>query len=169
MDDLFTEIIISREPRFRDTLLRSFCIALTIALAAAGLFLHPYFLIGMAVLLVVMYFLLPRLQVEFEYLYVSGELDVDYIFAKKKRKRAASYTLSQMEIFAPAGSDRLAPYKKKDAVKLRDFSSGDPEKKAGVYAFVITNNGDREMVLIEPNSTMLKDIRSRNASRVFLD
>ena len=53
------------------------------------------------------YFYLPRLSVEFEYLYVNGELDIDRIFSQSRRKRAASYELSNMEIMAPFSSHRL--------------------------------------------------------------
>ena len=46
------------------------------------------------------YFLLPRLEVEFEYLYLQRSLSIDSIFSKEKRKKAAEYDLDKMEIFA---------------------------------------------------------------------
>ena len=168
MDDLFVEILIKKEKGFKDTLIKTFCIALIVFFAALGLILHPAFLIGIPVMLLILYFPVAKLDIEYEYLYVNGTLDIDRIYAKRKRKSAASYELSQMEIFAKKDSPRLEPYTGNGITKVRDFTSGSPDREDQVYGFVISYKGNRELVYIEPNEKMLKDIRARNTSRVFL-
>ena len=40
-------------------------------------------------------------DIEYEYQFFSGQLDIDVIYGKKKRKRARRFDLKKIEIFAP--------------------------------------------------------------------
>lgn len=101
MSDLYTEVMVAKKPTVKDQLIKFVLILFTVLFALAGLVLMPILLVAAVILGVVDYVFIPRLSVEFEYLYVNGELDVDRIFSKSRRKRAASYDLSSMEIMAP--------------------------------------------------------------------
>lgn len=169
MDDLFTEVLIKKQKTGKDTFLQTLAIGFTVLFFLAGITIFPLFLLlglGMAA---VDYFLLPRLKVEYEYSYVSGELDIDRIYNKEKRKKGGEYSVRNMEILAPLNSDRLTDYKRNSGIKKVDYTSGDPHDGRMVYAFVTAANGQRQMVLFQPDEKILKDMRMRAPSKVFLN
>ena len=169
MSDLYTEVMVPKKPTAKEQAIKFVLILFTVLFALAGLLFMPILLIGAVVLGVVDYIFIPRLSVEFEYLYVNGELDVDRIFSKSRRKRAASYDLSSMEIMALWNSHRLDSYKHNRGLKKVDYSSGMEGQGHKPYGFVISNKSQLELVIFEPNETMLKDIRSKMPRKVFFD
>ena len=110
--------------------------------------------------------MLPRFDVEHEYLYVNGELDIDAIYAKQKRKRIAGYDLHDIEMLAPEGSHALDSYVNRQGVKIKDFSSG--EEKAKKYVAVINTDKTQEIIRLELNSEILEDVRRIAPRRVSL-
>ena len=61
----------------------------------------------------------PKLEVEYEYLYVNGELDIDAIYSKQKRKKMGSYDASELEILAPENSHELDSFIEYKDIALR--------------------------------------------------
>lgn len=169
MSDLYTEVMVAKKLTVKDQLIKFVLLLFTVLFALAGLVLMPILLVAAVILGVVDYVFIPRLSVEFEYLYVNGELDVDRIFSKSRRKRAASYDLSSMEIMAPWNSHRLDSYKNNRGLKKVDYSSGIEGEGHKPYGFVISNKNQLELVIFEPNEVMLKDIRSKMPRKVFYD
>lgn len=169
MSDLYTEVMVPKKMTARDQAVKFLLIFFTVLFALAGLVMMPILLIGAVILGVVDYIFIPRLNVEYEYLYVNGELDIDRIFSKSRRKRAVSYELSSMEIMAPSNSHRLDSYRNNRGIKKVDFSSGIEGEGHKPYGFVISNKNQMELVIFEPNEVMLKDIRSKMPRKVFYD
>lgn len=113
MSDLYTEVLVKKQQTGKDKVIKGVLIFFTVLFAAAGIMMNPLILLLALVLGIVDYIFIPKLSVEFEYLYVNGELDIDRIYSQSRRKRAASYELSNMEILAPYQSHQLDSYKKK--------------------------------------------------------
>jgi len=139
---------------------------LMIALIAAGAILilggGLLTIIG-AVLVVVMSFLLPRLNVEYEYIYVDGQIDFDRITGKSRRKTLFRVDLEQVEIIAMQGSHALDPYKNMQCVKM-DFTSRDKDAKP--YIAVASKEGKKYMIAFEPNELMLNLIKQKSARKL---
>lgn len=169
MSDLYTEVMVPKKMTAKDQAVKFLLIFFTVLFALAGLVMMPILLIGAVILGVVDYIFIPRLNVEYEYLYVNGELDIDRIFSKSRRKRAVSYELSSMEIMAPWNSHRLDSYRNNRSIKKVDYSSGIEGEGHKPYGFVISNKNQMELVIFEPNEVMLKDIRSKMPRKVFYD
>ena len=111
------------------------------------------------------YFVYLNASIEYEYLYVDKEISIDKVLAKSRRKKAGSYSLEQMEIFAPLNSHRLDSYRNRQ-LKTQDYSSGiaaQPEKR-----YMMIWNGDTKIIL-EPNAEMVKAIQSVAPRKVFTD
>lgn len=142
-------------------------IVVTAVAFAAGIVINPIFLAVGLVLAVVDYFIIPRFDVEYEYLYVNGTMDIDRIFSKSKRKKAVSLELSNMEILAPVKSHQLDAYNQNAGIKVQDFSSRNQEHK--IYAMIISEGKERMKVLLELDDKMLKDLKQRFPRKVFLD
>ena len=169
MSDLYTEVLVKKQQTGKDKVIKGVLIFFTVLFAAAGIMMNPLILLLALELGIVDYFFIPKLSVEFEYLYVNGELDIDRIYSQSRRKRAASYELSNMEILAPYQSHQLDSYKKNQSIKRYNYSSGIEGQGLKPYAFVISKDNTMQMVIFEPDEVMLKDIRNRAPRKVFMD
>lgn len=157
MSDLYTELLVKRTTPQGEKALKAGLIAVTAVTAIAGLFLHPLIFIAFAGMLILDYFKMPAFDLEFEYLYVNGELDIDKIMSKQKRKKVLSIGINDMELIAPKNSHELDYYRQNKSLKVRDFSSG--EERANVFAIIVKKDNQTEMVLFEPNDVILNDMR----------
>lgn len=92
---------------------------------------------------------------EYEYTFVKGELDIDKIMAKAKRKRCAVFNMEQTEVVAPEGAHQLDNFKNTPC-KVMDFSSGIPENKK--YIMYTSYHNEIVKVIFEPNDRMLDDM-----------
>ena len=96
-------------------------------------------------------FMFRRLNVEYEYLFVNGDLDVDKIMSRAKRKRMFSMNVSEMELLAPSDAPELRQYQN---AKTLDFSSGTGQAK--LYTLVVADHGELKKVVFEPNETIIE-------------
>lgn len=158
MSDLYQEILVSRKTPAVNKLLKVLAIGVTVIFLLGGFMLLNFLLLipGVACA-VACFFLLPKLEVEYEYLYVNGELDIDAIYSKQKRKRVASYDMAELEILAPDRSHALDSYLNQNNTKVKDFSSGDPQAKC--YVLVFSKESKREIIKVELDSVILNDVR----------
>ena len=166
MSDLYSECLVKKESTPRDAAVKYGMIALIVLCAAAGLFLFPVFLIGAVALGVAAYFIIPGTDLEYEYLFVNGELDIDKIMAKSKRKKAKTVDLAEADIIAPLNSHRLDYYNGNSQLKVYDYS-GNPDHKR--FAAIIREEGQTCKLIFEPDETMANAIKKSSPGKVFLD
>ena len=153
MNDALYELIVARKPRPYDLIVRILVILLIIAVAVGGM---PFigmsaFLAAVLIAVLAYYFIFPRLNVEYEYLFVNGDLDVDKIMSRAKRKRMFSMNVSEMELLAPSDAPELRQYQN---AKTLDFSSGTGQAK--LYTLVVADHGELKKVVFEPNETIIE-------------
>ncbi len=156
MSDMYKEILVKKKMSVGNKLLKGVMITLTVLLVVVGFVIWPLLIAGVA-LGVVSFFVVPKLDVEYEYLYVNGELDVDAIYSKQKRKRIGSYDMVNLEVAAPEKSHALDAYRNKQGVKIKDYTSGEPEAKS--YILVMNQEKGQEIVKVELDEEILNDIR----------
>ena len=167
MSDLYYELLVKKNQTAKDKLTKFGLIGAIVILGVGGILLNPIFLIAAMILGIVAYFVLPSTDIEFEYLFVNGEMDVDRVMSKTKRKRAKSFSIKDAEIIASMKSHRLEYYKNNQKMKTLDFSSGDPEH---FRLAVITRDGTEPcMIIIEPDEKLTGQIKYCAPSKVFLD
>ena len=165
MGDTYKEILVKRKSRPTDGLIRIGLIALTVLCAAAGLFVHILMLIPAIGLGVACYFLLPSFDLEYEYLYVNGDIDVDKIMSRQKRKKAASFDLAELEICAPTGSHELDSYLSGGNAKIADYTSG--EENVKFWTVICNHNGERTGAMLELDETVIGDLWRRAPRKVI--
>ena len=106
-----------------------------------------------------------KADLEYEYLYLDREISIDKVMAKSRRKKAGSFAIEKMEIFAPLNSHRLDSYKNRE-LKTLDYSSriaAQPERR-----YMMVWNGDTKIIL-EPNEEMIRAVQSVAPRKVFTD
>ena len=153
MSDLYLEELVKRRKTGTDQALRYVLMALTAIGVVLSLLTWNLIIIAVSIAICVAdIFIFPRFQTEWEYQYVNGELDVDRIINKAKRKRMASYDISKAELIAPAASHRFDYYNNNQKLKVCDYSSCNPEREKLVYAMVIPEKEGLLKVQTAPQS-----------------
>ena len=155
MNDLYREILVKHPATGTDMFKKIGVIALTAVLAAAGLLIHPLLFLPAIGAGVFAWSVITGLDLEYEYLYVHGDFDIDKIMNRQRRKRVASYTLEELELLAPSGSHDLDPYSGKGQVL--DYTSGDPNVKT--YVAVYNTSRGIKLVRLELDNDILRDLR----------
>ena len=166
MSDLYTEEIVKKEKTRKDTVIRVLLIAGTAVAVLSLMVLGWLSIILIIAFAVADYFVLPTLELEYEYLYVNGEIDIDKIMSKQKRKRVFSGDVASLELLAPSQSHELDHYRTRTDIKKNDFSSG--KKDAKTYTMILKIDQGMEMVIFEPGEVMLKDMKRMAPREVHL-
>lgn len=157
MGDSYREILVKRETKMGDKIKKAALIGCTALFLVSGILIWPLFLVVGLVLGIVSYVLIPRLDLEFEYLYVNGELDIDKIMSRQKRKKCGSYDMNLMEIMAPSNSHALDSYKNRQGIKMKDYTSGKHDVPS--YTMVFNMDNRQEIIKVELDEAIVGDIR----------
>lgn len=104
-------------------------------------------------------------DLEYEYVFVNGELDIDKIMGKAKRKRCLTIDMENIEVVAPEGSHLLDSYKNMK-YKHMDFSSAIKENKK--YVIYGNHKNESTCIVFEPNEKMLDNMRSVSPRKINL-
>ncbi|WP_099466558.1 DUF6106 family protein [Konateibacter massiliensis] len=161
MNEVFIEQLVKRKTTAKSIALKAALIGVTIIIFASSLIIPFGLVLGILMVMLDVY-LFKMFDLEFEYTYVRGELAVDKIMGKERRKKAASFDLSKLEIVAPADSYLLDSFKNSN--KTYDFSS--MEEGHTVYALILHGNSGYDKVLFEPNSEILSAMRDAHPRKI---
>ncbi|HWT76543.1 MAG TPA: DUF6106 family protein [Mobilitalea sp.] len=162
MNQLYAEAGVKRKETVTSIALRTLLV-LGIIVGAMLMFLGGLYGILGIIVIVIMIFLLPRLNVEYEYVFVDGQIDFDRITGKSKRKTILRIDMDQIEIIAPEGSHALDSYSYAQSEK-RDFSSGDKNTKP--YIIIANKEEKKYKIAFEPSEKMLSMIKQKNPRKL---
>lgn len=102
-----------------------------------------------------MFVFYPQLNTEYEYIFTNGDLDVDKVIGKAKRKRMATIAMNTVEEFGrydPAAFEGRS-------FSTRLFACSAPTDPDTYYA-VLTHPKHKDMLLVfNPNEVILESIR----------
>lgn len=167
MSDLYTELLVKKEQTAGDRVKKFGIIALTVVLVLAGLVIHPLVLLAALASGVACYFVLPTTDLEYEYLFVNGDMDIDVVMSKTKRKKAFSFSLKDADLCAPLNSHRMDYYNGNDKMKVYDYSSGNQEHSR--MAVILRKDNATCKVILEPDEHLAGLMKNSAPSKVFLD
>ena len=163
MNEFYMEQLVPRKTATKqNTITKIICLVLTMVFIALS-FIIGLSLIPAIILIIVDIILMKNSNIEYEYLYLNGDLDIDKVIAKQRRKHAISVSMENVEIIAPKNSGEVRTYQK---VKTLDFSSG--IDSPAVYKMVLTKNNDKMAILFEPNKALLDGMRMIAPRKVIL-
>lgn len=164
MSDLYSEWIVKRKSPSWAFAAKVALIIVTILLVLLAMMGFVIFLIPAIIIGYLTYRLSLNWDLEYEYTFVKGEMDVDKIMAKSRRKRCAAFNMEQTEIVAPEGAHQLDDYKNMPC-KTMDFSSGIAENKK--YIMYTSYNNEMVKVIFEPSDRMLEDMWNTSPRKVI--
>jgi len=156
LGDVFKEQLVKRAVTGKDTAKRFGIVALAVIIFFFCLYI-PYVqqvaVFIAAALIFGAYVLITRQNIEYEYSFTNGDLDIDIIYNKSRRKRLFSSSVKDFEIMAPV-QDTAHTHELSGAQETKDYSSG--IAGPNTYAFITAYKGKRLKIIIEPNDMMLK-------------
>ena len=164
MGETYVECLVARKPSTIMTFLKILLVMMTVVFVLIGL-IRFVGLIVAAVTGIGAYFAAMNASLEYEYLYVDKEISIDKVMAKSRRKKIGTFSLEQMEIFAPLNSHRLDFYRNSEG-KTMDYSSGIAAQPERRY-MMVCNGGTR--VILEPNEELIKAVQNIAPRKVFTD
>ena len=167
MNDTYCELIVKRRTTGSALICRFFAVfASAVAIFLSILMFSILGLTAGAFFVWIDMIIFRNTDIEYEYQFFSGNLDIDVIYGKKKRKRARRFDLKKIEVLAPLKSEKLRYYDGKN-LKALDYSSGYPNDKK--YAFVIPGDeGVIYKVIFEPSEEMVNSIKMYVPSKVHV-
>ena len=166
MDDFYYEDLVKKEKTPKDTFVKVGMIFLTVLFGFAALFIHPLAFLGLVGMIVADYFILPKTDQEYEYLFVGGDIDIDVIYSKQKRKKLMNISLTEADLCAPLKSSRMDYYNANDKIKTLDYSSGNESHSR--FAVITRKDGETCRIIIEPDEKLQKYMRNAAPNKVFL-
>lgn len=164
MESMYAEAGVKRSSTPKLVLLRVFLIFAVIFtfMLAASTANKLMFALGAGMAFFVIWYW-PRLNVEWEYIFVDGQLDFDTISGGEKRKTRLRIDFDEVEVVAPKKSHALDAYRHN---KVRDYSS--LRKDAEVYV-IIAKVGEEGLnqIYFEPSEKMLTVMKSKAPRKVM--
>jgi hypothetical protein len=119
--------------------------------------LSPYvFFVPAIVFAVIWYFQAFQSDIEWEYTYFDGDLNIARIKAKRKRKKMVSVSMEDVLAIAPKGDRSTFKYENDSSVSCKKLISGSPDAK--VYNLIVKNEGNVTRYEFEPDEEMLDAI-----------
>ena len=104
------------------------------------------------------YKLSVRFNVEYEYILTNGDIDIDKITAKRKRKRMLSFSTKEFEI--------VAPYKDGQAyTNVLDLGTRSYDN---AYYAVFSKDGQKKTLIFNPPQKMIEAMKTYSPRTVHL-
>lgn len=157
MSDFFKEQLVKKEADFKSLLIKSGIIAGAIliililymfsSITIINLFL-PFLIMAVAI---GAYYLFTMQNIEYEYIYTNGDLDIDCIINKSRRKRVFSANINSIEVMAHI-EDKGYESEFRNLEKTLDFSSS--KITSNTYIAKLSYNNKMIKLIIEPNESI---------------
>ena len=169
--DVFMEKIVAKRKDMKDNLIVSAIVLVTSIITVAVMILKIPIIsdLGLSIFLAaaiiyLAYRLITSRNVEFEYIVTNGDLDIDKIISKRKRKRIFSASCKDFDIVARTKSNSFS--QSIQALKSRIDASSSP---GSPDAFFVTLNYKREktVLIFEPDERMLNSFKQSIPRKVF--
>jgi len=154
MNAVFKEQIVKRQPSSMDAVKRAGLVVAVLAISVLAFsFIPPFAPVLILAAGFGAWYFMSFLKVEYEYAFTDGELDIDIIYNRSRRKRLFSAKVNEFDIMAHV-DDKMRAGEFSGAAETLDYSSGVVGNDT--YAFLINYKGKRTKIIIEPNAVMLK-------------
>lgn len=163
MNELYVEQLVPKKAAGTAAIVKNISMIFTVLTFAATFAVAFIFIIPAIISVVVLMVSMRQCDLEFEYMYLSGELDIDKIIAKQKRKHKLTVNMGDVIVVAPTNSPEVRPFQN---VKVTDYSTG--IQSDSVYMMIYNKDAQNYAILIEPNQTLLNGMKMTAPRKVFI-
>lgn len=150
--DVFCEVMVSHKKGTAEMIKIIIAALIGAVLTGAVMILVPSLIFLLILVWALVVFVIKLQKIEYEYIFTSGDLDIDKISGDYKRKRKMTISMNVIEIAAPEDSHELDSYKHGN-YKVYDYSANDPSRKN--YVLVGSLQSEQVKIIITPNEKLL--------------
>jgi hypothetical protein len=168
MADTFVECLVKRKTPGYAALVKSVVIALIVTSLFLAMLGSLIMLSITAAMVLVAIFVFPNFNVEYEYVFLGDELDVDAVLNRSKRKSKGKYLMSRVETVAMKNSSEIRPIlnNPKSQYTVVDYTTKNGD--AGVYAMVYSDDKGKQLILFEPSEKLLNAMKYNSPRKVII-
>lgn len=159
--ELFQEFLVKKELTVKDIVSTILYIAVVLFVSIFGVGMNSFIFMFAPFIFVVsfmaIYYIIVYRYVEFEYILVNDELDIDKIMGKRKRKKLITIRRSDIVAIGRQGSSEYEHYRRRSSRVIKAASS--EGKKDNCY--IALSNGENTLVVIDRNDDILNVMSKR--------
>lgn len=163
--DVYMEQLVKRRSEPKYAFIKGVCVLLIVVVAGLSFFISPLLLFVAFFLGLGSYYLFQTFDVEYEYTYVNGQLDIDKILGKARRKKLVTLQMEQLEMLAPKDSHALDSLRNMKCT-FYDASANEPDHQ--VYEMYIRTDKELVKIYFEPKEELIDAIRQLSPRKVDL-
>lgn len=165
-DDIFVEEMVVRRKTVGNLLLSVGMVALAVVLTIVLWLFIPFINTVLILILWFGVYLGIKFQyAEYEYSFTNGDLDIDKIMAKRKRKRLVEINQKQIKVMAPYTSEYESETQEYNVSEVIDCSAS--RNAAGRWFFIYEkSDGQYAFVVIQPSKRLREAMRKYMRSRI---
>lgn len=161
--DVYSEVIVARKlARDPQGIQKKLLTAAVVLLVVAVLFSF-WLLIADAILWILYFFSRRVLEVEYEYLHINDEMDIDMVMGGVSRRKLMSFPLSQVELIAHWDAPELEDYYH---IKPMDCSARDWRDRPYVMICVVKDK--KRKLYLQLNEEMIGTLKKKIPSKMIL-
>ena len=170
--DIFTECMVKKKKGTIDYLKVVLCILIIITVLMAMPFVSQVKYVGIILFMVcagviyLLYNIIISINLEYEYIFTNGAMDVDKIIAARRRKRITSLNARSIEIMASVHSNEAGAYANDKSIKR--YYACTSVDDSDTYFVIYSENDKKYMLIFNPNETIKEGFKRLNPQKVFL-
>lgn len=161
--DVFVEHMVKRRPTGKDIALMILYVVLAAIIFVFGVFfsgalLGPFSFVGAFVGVAALfgaYYLISNMSIEYEYIVTNGEIDVDKIMAKRRRKRLLTANARTFESFGPYRAEDHA----EKEYSSRVYACESMEANTSYYAVFTHAKLGKTLLVFTPDDRVLDALK----------
>ena len=167
--DTFMEKLVVKKKTAADYLIMAGIIIASLILILVVLSIKLLVQLGLSLILAagigyLAYRLITSRNIEYEYIVTNGDLDIDQIISKRKRKRIFSANCKEFDIVSPVKSNSFSQSVQSIRNRIDASSSID---SPDAYFITLNYKGERTLVIFEPDEKMLDNFKKYIPRKVF--
>ncbi len=167
--DTFMEKLVTKRKTTVDSLITVGIIFGTIILVMVSLSIPVINQLGIGIfiaagLIYLAYRFITSRNVEFEYIVTNGDLDIDRIVSRRKRKRIFSASCKEFEIVSKVKSNSFS--QSVQSIKNRIDASSSIDSPDAYFA-TLNYKGEKTLIIFEPDERMLNNFKLFIPRKVF--
>lgn len=169
MNDVFVEQIVERRQDFKSSAKKLGIVFAALLVSAVFLVIGLLRFIFPAVFALSMYLAFRYVKdqnIEYEYSFTNGELDVDKITGRRKRKSELSVKVRKFDIMAPMVEKYRSEYETQIIIRTVDASTS-PKSESRWFARFRDDAGVTTLLIFEPNERLIEAIRKYIPSKIM--
>ena len=171
--DVFVEQLVKRRRTSGDIVKIVLCfLAILLVIMATPILIGIQYFGSIALLLCVgliylLYNVLISVNLEYEYAFTNGALDIDKIIAARRRKRLTDLNAREIEIMAKTSNRAYKSYAENRGIKMIYACTAPTDED--VFFVVYQKNNNKYMLIFNPDERIRDGFRRLNPQNVFLD